>query len=379
MEHASPPPFSDADRIDRLQLIRSRRVGPSTFARLLEEYGTAAAAIDALPDIARGAGVDDYRPVARKHAHDEYHTGREMGYRLVCLGEPDYPPLLAGMDGAPPLLWFRGGLALADRRTVAIVGARNASSLGSRFTRHLVRGLGEAGCVVVSGLARGIDAVAHDTALETGTVAVQAGGLDVVYPRENAGLQDRIGAAGLCLSEQPLGLVPQARHFPQRNRIIAGLSLATIVVEGAARSGSLITARDAADLGRDVMAVPGNPFDARAAGCNALIRDGATLVRGAEDVLEVLGSVEATGPGPQPEPQPGPQPDPPPPATGSPSVATGDLNVRILQLLGPSGTPEDALIRDIGLPASAVTPQLTALELEGRITRQPGGLLARTG
>lgn len=371
MEHASPHPFSDADRIDRLQLIRSRRVGPGTFARLIAEHGSAAAAVAALPAIAADAGARGYRPCARKHAHDEFHTATALGHRLLCLGEAAYPALLAELDSAPPVVWSAGNADLLQRRAVAIVGARNASSLGTRFARHLVRDLGDAGLVVVSGLARGIDAVAHDTALPTGTIAVQAGGLDVAYPRENADLQARIAQTGLCLSEHPAGLVPQARHFPQRNRIIAGLALATIVVEGAARSGSLITAREAADLGREVMAVPGNPFDARAAGCNALLRDGATLIRGAEDVLAALPSLDIPVPT---------QPDLPL-AAPDPAEATEaalDLGRRILQLLGPSDTPEDALIRDIGLPPAKVTPQLTTLELEGKIARRPGGMLART-
>jgi DNA processing protein len=255
---------------------------------------------------------------------------------------------------------------------IALVGARNASSLGTRMARRLAEQLGEAGYVVVSGMARGIDTAAHHASLATGTVAVMAGGVDVVYPVENAVLAQEIAEKGLRLSEQPLHLQPQARHFPQRNRIISGLAKAVVVVEAAGKSGSLITARTALDQGRDVLAVPGHPFDARAAGCNMLIRDGAVLVRGAEDVIAALagGSRQAGYAATAPVPIPHA-----PPERRSLAETTA-LHGMILDRLGPSPLAEDQLIRDLALPVGAVAPELLALELEGRIRRQPGGLLS---
>ncbi|MBC6441708.1 MAG: DNA-protecting protein DprA [Rhodobacteraceae bacterium] len=364
MQHTlSSSSFGDSDRVDWIQLIRSRRVGPQTFFRLLGQHGTAAAALDALPGVARDAGVTSYQIYSRSQASDEYWRGRDMGCRLIAAPDPDYPPLLRGIAGAPPVLWALGDVGLLARPSVVIVGARNASALGKRFTGQLCRALGEAGLVVVSGLARGIDTAAHESALEHGTIGVQAGGIDVIYPLENAALHRDIAEGGLRLSEQPLGLVPQARHFPQRNRIIAGLAEATLVIEGATRSGSLITAREAGDLGREVMAVPGNPLDQRAAGCNALIREGATLIRSAEDVLVALPARDAV-----------PAPEPDRPVREVPPAAR--LEPQVLSLLSVTGVSEDALIRDLGAPAAAVTTVLTRLELEGKIERQPGGLLA---
>lgn len=281
--------FQDDDPLDRLRLIRSRRVGAVTFHRLVAEHGSVRAALAALPDVARAAGVEGYAPCPVEVARHEMAQARIAGARLIVPGEPGYPAGLEGMPDAPPVLWALGDVGLLARPSIAIVGARNASSLGVRMARRLSGALGEAGQVVVSGLARGIDTEAHLAALATGTVAVMAGGVDVIYPEENAALAARIAREGCLLSEQPMGMAPQARHFPLRNRIIAGLARAVVVVEAAARSGSLITARDALDLGRDVLAVPGHPFDARAAGCNMLIRDGAVLVRSAEDVMEAIG------------------------------------------------------------------------------------------
>ena len=366
--HLPMMPKTDADRIDHLRLYRSRRVGPATFHRLLAEYGTARAALDALPEIARAAGVKDYAACPADRAAKEYADGQAKGCRLVCTGDADYPELLQQSSEAPPILWALGDLSLLARPSVSLVGARNASSLGCRMTRLIARELGEAGFVVTSGLARGIDAAAHAAALETGTIAVLASGPDVIYPRENAALHEQIGQSGLRLSEQPFGLVPQARHFPQRNRIIAGLSLACVVVEGAARSGSLITARDAGDLGREVMAVPGNPLDGRAAGCNMLIRDGATLVRSGKDIVDALARAEPAAPTRTPPEQ-----------TALPLPPPEQISRTILTLLGPVAVAEDALIRDTGLPARDVSQHLLSLELEGKIERQPGGMLALAG
>jgi DNA processing protein len=356
--------LTQTERLNWLRLIRSRRVGPATFYRLLGEHGTPEAALNALPQIARDAGVKDYATFSHKAAYDELTNGIAMGLMLICSADPTYPEPLRHIPDPPPVLWAMGDITLLTRPAIAIVGARNASSLGTRMTRKIVTDLGAEGFTIVSGLARGIDAAAHAAALPTGTIAVQAGGVDVVYPRENADLHDDIATQGLRLSENPLGLIPQARHFPQRNRIIAGLAQATLVVEGAIRSGSLITARDASDLGRDVMAVPGSPMDPRAAGCNALIRDGAILVRSAQDVIESIGKPQTT---PQPQAE-----QPRLPFTPSDQIAS-----KILTLLGPVAVAEDSLIRDVGLPAAEITPHLTTLELEGKIQRQPGGLLAR--
>jgi len=234
--------------------LRSRRVGPATFRRLIAEHdGSADAALEALPAVARAAGVEEYRPCPADAARAELEAGRRAGARPVFLDHPAFPGLLAEHDDSPPMLWARGDLSLLGRPAVGMVGARNASSLGLRMARRLARELGAAGFLTVSGLARGIDAAVHAASLETGTVAVLAGGVDVAYPPENAELLAQVAATGLVLSEMPPGLRPQARHFPRRNRIIAGLARALVVVEAAARSGSLITARDAADLGRDVL------------------------------------------------------------------------------------------------------------------------------
>ncbi len=361
------PPTTEEDELSVLRLIRSRRVGPTTFHRLIDEHGSAAAALAALPEVARAAGVADYTPCPEKQARAEIKAGKAAGARLLIHGGPGYPTALAEIDDAPPVLWALGQLELLTRPMIALVGARNASSLGLRMAKRLSEGLGEVGICVVSGLARGIDAAAHEAALPTGTIAVQAGGIDVIYPQENTALARQMAETGLRLTEAPPGTQPQARHFPARNRIISGLSAGVVVVEAALKSGSLITARDALDQGREVMAVPGHPMDGRAGGCNALIRDGATLVRGSEDVLAALNARAAP---------PEPHPAPPPPPT-SRAVKSGDLGAKILERLGPSPSAEDQVIRDLDVPAAAFSQALTALEIEGRIERHRGGLISR--
>ena len=383
------PPQGEEDRLDRLRLLRSRRVGPATYHRLLEAHGTAAQALRALPAMAQDAGLPRYAPCSEPAARAEIRAARQAGARAVFLHEPDYPPALRDVADAPPMLWACGDLALARRPAVAIVGARDASSLGVRMARALARGLAEAGFAIVSGLARGVDAVAHQAALERGTIAVTAGGCDVVYPPQNEALMGRIAERGLIVSEQPMGLAPQARHFPRRNRIVSGLAQAVIVVEAATRSGTLITARAALDQGREVLAVPGHPFDGRASGCNALIRDGALLVRGVEDVLEALGAAGSAAEGgprartsaadrdaPRSEPPRQGRPSGPSRAPPDEALDATALREAILSLLGPSPVAEDQVIRDAGLPAERVLPEILALELEGRIARHPGGLLA---
>jgi DNA processing protein len=378
------PPTTEEDELATLRLIRSRRVGPATYFKLIAEYGTAQAALAALPEVARAAGVSGYAPCPEAVALAELRAGRRAGARLICHGQPGYPASLAEIPDAPPTLWARGDSALLARPMVALVGARNASSLGLRMARKLAGGLGAAGLVVVSGLARGIDAAAHTAAISTGTIAVLAGGVDVIYPPENADLTQAIAARGLLLSEQSLGQEPQARHFPMRNRIISGLVRVVVVVEAAGRSGSLITARLALDQGREVVAVPGHPLDARAAGCNALIRDGAALVRGAEDVLALLDGVQGR-PEAVADVEAGARADAPgapraaaPRASQAPPAPNAQpLQATILDRLGPSPLAEDQLIRELALPASQIAPELLALEIEGRIERQAGGMLAR--
>ena len=373
--HPPLPPTTEGDRVSWLRLLRSRRVGPSTFSRLLAEHGSAQAALVALPDVAAAAGVADYSPCPEGVVLAELKAARAANARMICLGDPDYPLLLQQISDAPPVLWAVGDPAVLTRPApmLALVGARNASSLGLRMARALAADLGAHGHVIASGLARGIDTAAHLASLETGTVAIMAGGVDVPYPAENARLADDITRSGLRLSEQPMGLIPQARHFPRRNRIISRITQAIIVVEAAAKSGSLITARSALDQGREVLAVPGHPFDARAAGCNMLIRDGATLVRKADDVIDALPAVQPPDKPLQHQGETRPAP-PPPDRRSLQDIAA--LHSQILSRLGPSPLAEDQLIRDLGAPAGQVTPALTDLELDGRIRRQPGGLLS---
>ncbi|WP_375551878.1 DNA-processing protein DprA [Rhodophyticola porphyridii] len=378
----APAPSRDGpDRLARLQLFRSRRVGPVTFQRLLSEHGSAQAALEALPEVARAAGVERYAICPEGVALAEMKAARRAGAAMLCLGDASYPPLLARTPDAPPVLWAMGDLGLLHRPAIALVGTRNASSLGARMATRLAADLGAAGYVVVSGLARGIDTLAHLAALKTGTVGVHAGGLDVIYPAENSNLANDMAKCGLRLSEQPFGLDPQARHFPRRNRIVSGLARAVVVVEAAARSGSLITARIALDQGREVLAVPGHPMDTRASGCNMLIRDGATLVRNAQDVLEQIGMPNAPDARPDPPPEP-PHLSPqqarePAEAAARAPVSSDSLSKRILTRLGPSPTAEDQLIRDLGLPAPEIARALAQMELAGSIERRPGGLLTR--
>ena len=369
--HPPLPPTSEDDQFSCLRLLRSRRVGISTYKRLLIEHGTAQNALAALPEVARAAGVARYEVCPEGVIYAELKAGRAAGARLVAQGSPDYPTALNDLHDAPPFLWVIGDITWLQKPAIALVGARNASSLGTRMARSLARDLGAAGYVVVSGLARGVDAAAHLAALDSGTIAVQAGGVDTIYPAENTELALNIAKQGARISEQPMGLQPMARHFPARNRLISGLAQATVVVEAAAKSGSLITARDALDQGREVLAVPGHPMDARASGCNMLIRDGAILVRDAADVLEAIGPIAPRAPE-----LPLDIPATPPPDRRT-LRETADLHGQILSRLGPSPLAEDQLIRDLGAPSAKVAPVLVELELDGSIDRAPGGLLTR--
>lgn len=379
--HPQSTPSTEDDRFRWLRLLRSRRVGVSTFWRLMAEYGSAAAALDALPEIARAAGVTDYAICPESVVARELSAARQKGAAPIFHGQAAYPPLLAEIDDPPPMLWTIGQTSILARPMVAVVGSRSASSAGTRMARRLAAQLSEVGFVVVSGLARGIDAVAHDAALDGGTLSVMAGGVDVTYPQENAALATRITDRGLRLSEQPMGLQPLARHFPARNRIVSGLARAVIVVEAAAKSGSLITARCALDQGRDVLAVPGHPFDGRVAGCNMLIRDGATLVRSVEDILAVAGDPRVPAKDDTPEQHNLFAPEPEASASAVPAGAglreVAALHDRILARIGPGPVTEDQLIRDLSAPSQQVAPVLVDLELEGRIRRGAGGLLSR--
>ncbi|MGB5863529.1 MAG: DNA-processing protein DprA [Sulfitobacter sp.] len=372
--HPPLPPTPEDEQFARLRLLRSRRVGISTYKRLLTEHGTAQNALAALPEVARAAGVAGYEICPEGVVRAELRAAHAQGAQLLHIDHPDYPATLAQLDDAPPFLWLLGDPTLLARPMIALVGARNASSLGTRMAGTLAHDLGEAGFVIVSGLARGIDAAAHLAALPHGTVAVQAGGVDIMYPAENAVLAGDIAKQGLRLSEQPMGLQPTARYFPKRNRIISGLARATVVVEAAAKSGSLITARDALDQGRDVLAVPGHPFDARASGGNMLIRDGATLVRNAADIIEALAQMhEEDTQLPLEIPQA-------PKKTAKPRRTlreTASLHLSILQRLGPSPVAEDQLIRDLQVPSAAMAPALVELEMDGKVTRTAGGMISR--
>lgn len=353
-----------ADQIARLRLIRSDNVGPITYFQLLARFGSADAALAAIPDLAARGGGRAPQLADRAQVEREMEAVERLGARYLFLGSPGYPPLLAELDTAPPALVVKGHDHLLGKPAVAMVGARNASAAACRFARILAQGLGEAGAVVVSGLARGIDSAAHDGALASGTIAVIAGGIDIVYPPENEERQRAVAEQGLLIAEQPPGTEPRARHFPYRNRIIAGLAQGTVVVEAAPKSGSLITARYAAEFGREVMAVPGSPLDPRAQGCNQLIREGATLVQTAADVVEAIRPLHLDQLE-QPRCDFGAQP----------VAADAEEQDRrtVTDLLGPVPVPVDELVRQSGRAPAVVQTILLELELAGRLERHAGG------
>jgi DNA processing protein len=350
------------DLVDRLRLVRSQGIGPVTFRQLIARFGSAAAALEAVPDLAKRGGGVAPRLFGRDQAEREIARVEKLSAKYLALGQGLYPRLLAELEDAPPLLMARGNFGLLDRMSVAIVGARNASAAACRFARGLAHDLGQQDLIVVSGLARGIDSAAHDGALDSGTIGVVAGGIDIFYPPENADRQKALYERGLVLAEMPPGTEPRARHFPYRNRIIAGISAGTVVVEAAPRSGSLITARLAAEAGREVMAVPGSPLDPRAQGCNQLIRDGATLVQNAGDVIEELRPLESRVAAP------------PQCFEAAPAEAPDDQVLRsVEELLGPSPAPVDEIIRLSGASSGAVQMVLLELDLAGRLDRHAGG------
>jgi DNA processing protein len=359
---------------DRLRLIRTEGVGPVTYRRLIERYRTPAAALDALPGLARAGGkATAPTPISVSEAERELERTDASGGRMVFLGDDDYPPLLAMMDDAPPCLIMSGEATLVRLRCIAMVGGRNASANGQRMAETLAAELA-ATVVIVSGLARGIDTAAHQGAMLTGrTIAVIAGGIDQPYPPENTGLHGRIAETNLLVTEAPIGTVPQARHFPRRNRIIAGLSLGVVVVEAALRSGSLITARLAQEAGREVFAVPGSPLDPRARGGNDLIRQGALLVETAADVLDNL----PLEPAPVRPRMRGFGESEQPFLDGSTgSRNTPGVHERVLSLLSPEPTMVDDLVRRCHLSPSVTMAVLLELELAGRVETLAGSRVA---
>ncbi|HEV8679105.1 MAG TPA: DNA-processing protein DprA [Stellaceae bacterium] len=381
-KHLAARELEPQERLDWLRLCRSDSVGPVTFYALLRRFGSAAAALDALPRLSKSGGARPVTAMARREAEAELGAIERLGGRLVCWGEALYPEALAAVEDAPPVLTVLGRAELALAPMVAVVGARNASANGRRFARDLAASLGEAGLVVVSGMARGIDAAAHLGALPTGTVAVVAGGVDIVYPEENRGLYEALARDGAILAELPLGSEPQARHFPRRNRIISGIALGVVVVEAAAKSGSLITARFALEQGREVFAVPGSPLDPRCRGCNDLLRNGATLTETAADIIGQLGPQLQGRPAigdllPAP-PRPALAPVVPRAALPAAPAPVGDdaaLDL-IVEKLSPTPVAVDELVRQCQLSAASVATLLLELELAGRVERHPGNLVS---
>lgn len=384
MSEAGP---GHTERVMWLRLARTEGLGAVGFARLIARYTTAGAALDALPERCRKAGKPAPVIPSRETIEAELDAVDRVGGVILTGIDPGFPPLLAAIPAPPPALVVKGDLTLLDRPACAMVGARNASAAGLRFSRELAHGLGGEGIVVVSGLARGIDGAAHAGALETGTIAVVAGGIDHIYPPEHAALHNTIAERGLVISERPLGRIPTARDFPRRNRLISGLSRGTVVVEAALRSGSLITARFAAEQGREVMAVPGSPIDPRARGSNQLLRDGAHLVETVEDVTGILAGLQSlpqvreadTGsaadlfdedwPDAAADEVPAEAPD-----SGEDDVSKAR---RIRGLVSPTPVSVDEIARQSGLPAGTVSAMLMEMELTGEVARLPGGLVQR--
>ena len=361
--------LTDEQRLDWLRLIRSDNVGPRTFRSLLNHCGGARAALDALPDLARrGGAARPARICSREAAERELEASIKQGVALIALGEPGYPARLRMIDDAPPLIGVRGKTSALASHMIAVVGSRNASAAGAKFAERIARELGDAGFVIVSGLARGIDAAAHRASLGTGTVAVLAGGHDHVYPAEHAPMVEQILPAGCAITEMPLGWEPRGRDFPRRNRLISGLSIGVVIVEAARRSGSLITARMANEQGREVFAVPGSPLDPRAEGTNGLLKQGATLVTEAVDVLAVVRPILG-----QRIEQPVEEPD-----GGERNFTEPDNSerARITRLLGPTPVSIDDLVRLSQSTPAVVRTVLLELEIAGRLERHGGGLVS---
>lgn len=359
--------LEQAERIARLQLARTDGIGPITFKRLLERFGTAKRSLEALPEMSkRGGRAKPLQATNKSIIEDELAKIEKNNAQLIVQGDETYPFLLANIDDAPMVLTIRGNAAILQKAAIGMVGSRNASLQGRRFTETVSAELGRAGLIITSGLARGIDTAAHTASLATGTVAVVAGGADVIYPTENKVLYESIIEKGCIVAENPWGTQPLAQHFPRRNRIISGLSQGVVIVEATAKSGSLITATMAADQGREVFAVPGHPFDPRAHGPNSLIRDGATLVSSANDILDALARRKtmrivresANTPTSFPMAEPDEQ-------------TLNNAHTLICDLLGNMPISVDEIIRETGIPAAIINIALLELELGGTIIRHP--------
>lgn len=367
--------LTEAERLAWLCLWRSDGVGPRTFQLLLTAYGSATAALEAAPDLAaRGAAAGGgnarrFIPFPADEAQRELESGQAIGAELVASGEPGYPPLLKHIYDPPPLLWFKGRKEAVEKPTVAIVGSRNASGFGRKHARAIAADLAAEGCLIVSGLARGIDAAAHDGSLEHGTLAVLGGGLRRVYPPEHVRLLEKLTATGGAITEMPPDWTARGRDFPRRNRLVSGSAFCVVVVEAARRSGSLITARLAGEQGREVFAVPGFPLDPRSEGTNGLIRNGAVLTRDAADVLEVLGPmIGATHTVAQDGGFSGGEP-----ALDFSTQPDGGARAAVLALLSTAPLPVDDLVREAKLPAATVQWVLVELEMAHLISRTPRG------
>lgn len=373
MSEARCRPLPADEKLAWLRLIRTENVGPITFYRLLDHFGDAATALAALPEMAQRGGLGKTIKVcAKAAARREMETLAALGAKLIARGEPDYPPLLAHVEDAPPLISCKGHVQLLGKKAIALVGARNASVNGRNFARKIAASLGDGGFVVVSGMARGIDSCAHEGALDTGTVAVVAGGIDIVYPKENAGLYAEITERGALISEIEPGTKPLARHFPRRNRLISGLSRGVVVVEAAPRSGSLITARMALEQGREVFAVPGSPLDPRSRGGNDLIRQGAILCESADDVFRVINEAR---PAPLSE---GKSLELTTPCAMPPSQKEIDSGrSTIEESLDSAPVMVDELIRGCQLSPAVISLVLLEMELAGRLERHPGNRVSR--
>lgn len=363
--------LSNAERLAWLRLIRSENIGPVTFHELLTHFGSAEAAIDAVPELATRGGRA-IRLCSEEAAEREMETLDNNGAHLVAMIEADYPQWLRHTDGAPPILSVRGDVAILSRPTIAIVGSRNASIAGTKFAGQIARDLGEHGYAIASGLARGIDAAAHHASLSSGTIAVFAGGLDRIYPTDNLDLAENIVAeGGAQITEMPLGWQARARDFPRRNRIVSGIAIGVVVIEAAERSGSLITARLAGEQGRAIFAVPGSPLDPRAAGTNRLIRDGARILTGVEDIVEEIKPMLASI-APPPTRFEESEPD----ALPVLGEADDSERARIVDGLGQAPIELDEIVRFTGLKPAVVHLVLLELDLAGRIERHPGGRIS---
>jgi len=358
----APAPLAQDEAFARIRLLRSPNIGPVSYSQLLRRFGSAEGALAALPDLAARGGKG-YQPAPRERIEREVAAVRAAGARYLFHDAPGYPELLARAEGAPPILIVRGDVSLAAQPCVALVGARNASAAAVKLARDFAHALAGEGFIVVSGLARGIDGAAHEGALPR-TIGVIASGIDIAYPPQHANLQERIASDALLIAEQPPGTEPRGSHFPSRNRIIAGLALGTLVVEAAPKSGSLITARLAGEYGREVMAIPGSPLDARSHGCNQLIREGAVLVQSPEDVAELLSGFDGAPRSSLRESQP---------SYASTEDVTADDPADIASLLTTAPVSVDELVRQSGAGAGAVQMALLELEIAGQLVRHAGG------